>query len=118
MFVIAAIGIVSVEIGTSEVVNVTETRSAASDGDHAHGRGADTPDHVSVRGHWGQLWMRIAAVVGTETGREEMETPSHVKEAESATGTEIARGGAGAGREGGTGSEGRAQREVKRVQVV
>lgn len=60
----------SAEIGASEVVNVTETRSATSDVDHARGSGADAPDHVSVTGQQGEVWMRVAAVAGTETGTE------------------------------------------------
>lgn len=132
-----AIGIVSAENGESGVsgasgaANPTEKRSVASGGDHAHGRGDDAPDHVSVKGHLGEVGKRVPAGAGNERGREvevvevevvvvveETQTPSHVKEAESVTGTENAKEGAGAGRGGGTGSEGRVRREVKRAQAV
>lgn len=94
--------------------NAKETRSVSSGGDHVHGRGADAPGHVNARGHW----RRVPTGEGKESGREGKGRSSLVKEAGSANGTEIARGGAGVGRGGGTGSEGRVQRVVKRVQAV
>lgn len=114
LFAISVIGIASAENGASGAASANETRSASSGGDHAHGTGAGAPGHVSAKGHQ----RRPSTGAGTEKGREEKETPSHVKEAESASGTENARGGAGAGTGGGTGSEGKVQREVKRALAV
>lgn len=116
------IGIVNVENGVSVAVNGTESGSAASVAsvvsgvDRVHERGEDAPGHASVRGHWGQPWMRLPP--GAGKGKELKEKQSHAKEAENATGTENARGGAGAGRGGGTGREGRELREVRRAQAV
>lgn len=118
--VVAAIGIVSVENGVNGAGNVIGKRSGVSGGELAHAKGGDVRGHVSVKGQLlhPQRSLEFGAETGRETGREVKPKSSHVKEAESGTGTENARGGAGAGRGGGTGREGRVQREVKRAQAV